>query len=104
MSKLVKRHEEDYVHVHIETADEKFFRLMNTPIRFLRRTGGSCGITIPPTLIKKLGLDEGDRLRILMFRSLDELESYRAQFEKMNGAQPFIVLIKWVWGEEGEER
>jgi len=100
MHKLVKRHEGERATIHVETLDEKFMRLMNTEIRHLRRQGGSSRITIPPDLTKKLGLEEGDPVRILVFRNFEQFENVKAEFEKMSAGYPFIVLVKDLWRSE----
>jgi len=98
MEKTVKRHvEAAKASVHIETIDEKFFRLLNTDVRYLRKTGGSHSITIPPTLKNKLGLEEGDRVRLLILNSLSDFDDLRSHLMMLSRGEPFLVLVKEVW-------
>jgi bifunctional DNA-binding transcriptional regulator/antitoxin component of YhaV-PrlF toxin-antitoxin module len=118
MSRQVKRHVEETARVHIETPDEKVFRLLNTPLadllantrlaeifnmhrRRVIKHGNSTSITIPPELKDKMGLEAGDVVRINVFNSFEDFEAVRREFEAVHGGRPFIVIVKDTSGGGG---
>jgi len=72
--------------VHIETTDEKLFRLLNTDIRRLVRHGNSFGaITFSPELAQHLDVKLGDQVLIFKFDSFEVLEGLRDELRAIIG-------------------
>jgi putative addiction module antidote len=63
---------------------------MNKPLT-VRKWGGSCGVTLPRSVLDELGVDEGDQLYVVSTPNGIELTRYDPKYaEALDSARRFM--------------